>query len=60
MRSILLALLAFPVAAQSPVRAIDFRCDEEHCLIKKADMEWLIRSTQAKDKALQLCGLRDI
>lgn len=60
MRSILLALLAFPVAAQSPARQIDFECDETRCVLQRKDMEWLIKSIQAKDKALQVCGVRDI
>lgn len=61
MRYLFIALLAFPVYAQAPVkRGIGYECSDQECRLSRVDWEWIVSSMNAKDKEIALhrygCG----
>lgn len=59
MRVLAFLLLALPAVAQSPTREIGYGCDDEKCYLRRSDWEWLMKSIQAKDRMLKLCGVHE-
>lgn len=57
MRYLIAALLALPVHAQAPdTRRIQFACDDEHCVLAKDDLRWLMEQHLKARDLLAKCG----
>ncbi len=55
--TIALALFALPVLAAP--KEIAFKCDDDYCVLSKADWQWMMHAMQAKDEMLKRCGVKD-
>lgn len=56
---VIAALLSTPVYAQAPGRQIAYKCDEDVCVMSRADWEWMMGQYTAAQKLLAKCGWKN-
>lgn len=50
----LVAFLALPAVASAP-RKIPFKCDDDYCIVSRADWQWMMEAMMAKDALISRC-----